>query len=141
MNSAGTAVVITDADARACRDRGVFQRDRLPYVLPDFTRISWVSDRARATSGSHRIQRIGSAWAEIEWRSVVVRHPAVRADVGSADRLVPRSTEWAAHGPEHDAGRDVWHDAWLREHVVAPARRASRSNIASRSARSPMSRR
>ena len=47
-----------------------FQRDRLSYVLPDFTRISWVSDKARAT-WEPRIQRIGNAWSEIEWRSVL----------------------------------------------------------------------
>ena len=37
-----------------------FRRDRLPHVLPDFTRVSWVSDRARAV-WEPRVSRIGSA--------------------------------------------------------------------------------
>ena len=40
-----------------------FQRDMLSYVLPDFTRISWVSDKARAT-WEPRIQRIGNGAAK-----------------------------------------------------------------------------
>ena len=74
-----------------------FQRDRLSYVLPDFTRISWVSDKARAT-WEPRIQRIGNAWSEIEWRSVVsgIRRCALTSV--SAERLIARTAEWAAGG-------------------------------------------
>ena len=74
-----------------------FQRDRLSYVLPDFTRISWVSDQARAT-WEPRIQRIGDAWSEIEWRSVLsgIRRCALTSV--SADRLIARTAEWAAGG-------------------------------------------
>ncbi len=74
-----------------------YQLDRLRYVLPDFTRLSWVSDSARAT-WEPRIWRIGTAWNEIEWRSILagIRRCALTS-VG-ADRLVPRSTEWAGQG-------------------------------------------
>jgi hypothetical protein len=74
-----------------------FARERLTYVLPDFTRISWVGDRARAT-WEPRIQRIGQVWFEIEWRSIVagIRRCALTSVL--ADQLVARSTGWAADG-------------------------------------------
>jgi hypothetical protein len=74
-----------------------FQRDRLSYVLPDFTRISWVSDKARAT-WEPRIQRIGNAWSEIEWRSVLSGSRPCALTSVSADRLIARTGEWAAGG-------------------------------------------
>lgn len=74
-----------------------FQRDRLPHVLPDFTRISWVNDRARE-AWEPRIARIGSAWAQIEWRSVEsgIRRCALTSV--PSDQLVHRSAEWAGRG-------------------------------------------
>src|SRR5262245_63262431 len=53
--------------------------ERLPFVLPDFTRMMWVSDRARDV-WAPRLQRITRAWLEIEWRAVVagVRRCAIR---------------------------------------------------------------
>jgi 2-polyprenyl-3-methyl-5-hydroxy-6-metoxy-1,4-benzoquinol methylase len=44
-------------------------RERLPFVLPDFTRHSWVSELARST-WQPRIARVVRAWLEIEWLSV-----------------------------------------------------------------------
>ena len=44
--------------------------DRLPFVLPDFTRHSWVSDGARLT-WEPRLERIRRAWQDIEWLSIV----------------------------------------------------------------------
>ena len=75
----------------------LFQRDRLPHVLPDFTRISWVNDRARDV-WEPRVARIGSAWAEIEWRSVEsgIRRCALTSV--SSEQLVHRSAEWAGRG-------------------------------------------
>ena len=66
-------------------------------MLPDFTRISWVSDRARAV-WEPRVARIGTAWAEIEWRSVTsgIRRCALTSV--SSEQLVQRSAEWAARG-------------------------------------------
>jgi hypothetical protein len=74
-----------------------FRRDRLPHVLPDFTRISWVSDRARAM-WEPRVSRIGTAWAEIEWRSVTsgIRRCALTSV--SSEHLVQRSAQWAVGG-------------------------------------------
>ena len=43
--------------------------ERLPFVLPDFTRHSWVGERARIV-WEPRIQRICEAWADVEWLSV-----------------------------------------------------------------------
>lgn len=42
---------------------------QLDFRLPDFTRYSWVSDRARAT-WEPRIGQILECWLEIEWKSV-----------------------------------------------------------------------
>jgi hypothetical protein len=43
--------------------------DRLDFLLPEFTRIAWVSEAARRT-WEPRFRRIRSRWSEIEWRSV-----------------------------------------------------------------------
>ena len=75
----------------------VFRHDRLGHVLPDFTRISWVSDQARAV-WEPRISRIGAAWAEIEWRSVASGLRRCALTSVSSEQLVQRSAEWAAHG-------------------------------------------
>jgi SAM-dependent methyltransferase len=74
-----------------------FQRDRLPHVLPDFTRISWVNDRAREI-WQPRLARIGHAWAELEWGSVEsgIRRCALTSV--SSDQLVLRSADWAGRG-------------------------------------------
>ena len=74
-----------------------FELDRLQYVLPDFTRVSWVSDSARAV-WEPRIHRIGQAWSQIEWRSVVAGKRRCALTSVWAEQLVPRSMEWAAHG-------------------------------------------
>ena len=44
--------------------------DRLPFTLPDFTRHSWVSERARL-DWEPRIARICRAWADVEWLSIL----------------------------------------------------------------------
>ena len=43
--------------------------DRLNFVLPDFTRVTWVSDRAREI-WEPRVKRIRIAWRRLEWISV-----------------------------------------------------------------------
>lgn len=58
--------------------------DRLPFQLPDFTRTLWVSDRAREV-WQPRVNRIVSAWAVIERRSVLAGRRAAalqHVDVG-----------------------------------------------------------
>jgi len=42
--------------------------DRLDFLLPGFTRVSWVNDSARQT-WEPRFRRIRDCWREIEWRS------------------------------------------------------------------------
>jgi hypothetical protein len=42
--------------------------ERLPFSLPEFVRISWVGDQARAV-WEERIRAVARAWAEIEWRA------------------------------------------------------------------------
>jgi len=44
--------------------------DRLPGLLPDFTRRIWTSDAARLV-WEPRLQKIGQAWSELERESVV----------------------------------------------------------------------
>jgi hypothetical protein len=66
-------------------------------VLPDFTRVGWVSDRARE-AWQPRITRIGSAWSEIEWRSVACGIRRCALTSVPSDQLVVRSAEWAANG-------------------------------------------
>ena len=74
-----------------------FEIDRLAHVLPDFTRVSWVSDRARGV-WEPRISRIGAAWSQIEWQSVAsgIRRCALTSV--PSEQLVPRTAEWAGHG-------------------------------------------
>ena len=86
-----------EATSVALSSVSTFQHDRLSYVLPDFTRVSWVSDKARAT-WEPRIQRIGNAWSEIEWRSVLSGNRRCALTSVSADRLIARTGEWAAGG-------------------------------------------
>src|SRR5882724_8156666 len=72
------------------------QMDRLAFALPDFTRHSWVADQARLT-WEPRLDRIRSAWPDIEWLSVVneVRPCAV---VGlSPSALSATMHRWSAH--------------------------------------------
>lgn len=78
------------AARRAAPHAGEPFHDRLDFTLPPFTRISWVSDAARAVWGP-RLERMRTAQREMAWRSVAaglrrcaivpateeqVRHPA-----------------------------------------------------------------
>ncbi|HMF97237.1 MAG TPA: class I SAM-dependent methyltransferase [Vicinamibacterales bacterium] len=86
---AGTAPPVTALEA--------FELDRLPHVLPDFTRVSWVSDRARGV-WEPRIARVGAAWSQIEWQSVVSGIRRCTLISVMSEQLVPRTAEWAGHG-------------------------------------------
>ncbi|HEU4925683.1 MAG TPA: class I SAM-dependent methyltransferase [Vicinamibacterales bacterium] len=87
----------SETTARTPAATEAFQRDRLAHVLPDFTRISWVNDRAREV-WEPRISRIGSAWAQIEWRSVEAGIRRCALTSVPSEQLVARSMEWAARG-------------------------------------------
>src|SRR5262245_23530154 len=71
--------------------------DRLDFTLPDFTRVAWVSDRARDV-WQPRLGRISRAWAEIEWRAVLagVRRWAL-AMVGP-EEVLAQGGGWAGGG-------------------------------------------
>lgn len=47
-------------------------RERLPFVLPDFNRHSWVSELAQSV-WEPRISRILHVWLHIEWLSIATR--------------------------------------------------------------------
>jgi hypothetical protein len=70
--------------------------NRLPFVLPDFTRMAWTSDRARA-AWEPRFKQISRAWSQIEWLSVAkgVRRCCL---IRIPDTQFQSSTShWAAH--------------------------------------------
>ena len=71
--------------------------EMLAVSMPDFTRMSWVSEEAKQT-WEPRLKRIADAWSEVEWRSVAssVRRCALTV-VGSHD-FVSRAGRWAEHG-------------------------------------------
>jgi SAM-dependent methyltransferase len=71
--------------------------DRLDFTLPDFTRVSWTSDPARDTWEPRR-QRIGGAWAEVEWRSVAARVRRCNLTRFQPDELPDRSAAYGEHG-------------------------------------------
>jgi hypothetical protein len=69
----------------------------LDFRLPDFTRISWTTERAREV-WEPRIRRITESWLEIEWRAVAagLRSCAVRPL--SSAQLVSEAARWAEAG-------------------------------------------
>ena len=71
--------------------------ERFELALPDFTRIAWVSDAARS-AWEPRFEAIGTAWAEIEWRSVAAEVRPCAVLVVPADKLVECAGPWAEHG-------------------------------------------
>lgn len=70
---------------------------RLDSQLPHFTRMLWVSRRAKDL-WEPRLLRIMKAWADVEWRSVPqgVRRCAVT--VASPEAFVAKAPEWASNG-------------------------------------------
>lgn len=74
--------------------------DRLPFQLPDFTRIAWTSDKARIVWGP-RIEQISRAWHEIEWRSVADGVRPCALTRLSETELASKMRDWAAAGLTH----------------------------------------
>lgn len=71
--------------------------ERLDFTLPDFTRLSWVSEPAREVWGP-RLGRIARAWSDVEWLSVragVRRCCLTRLPVRG---LLGEVSRWARHG-------------------------------------------
>jgi hypothetical protein len=70
--------------------------DRLPFVLPNFTRHSWVGDQARRT-WEPRLDRIRTAWPNVEWLSIVDKvRPCALVGL-SPDVLSATVRRWSAH--------------------------------------------
>jgi hypothetical protein len=74
-----------------------FSEDRLDFTLADFTRISWVGDRARRV-WEPRLQRVSTAWSEIEWLSVKDGVRRCALSVVSPEALIEKGGVWARHG-------------------------------------------
>jgi hypothetical protein len=90
--------------------------DRLDFLLPDFTRLSWVSHAAREM-WAPRFERIQAAWQDIEWLSVADRLREC-ALLSVAGQVAPRpNPSWLAAG----LNAVVWQ---AHGSAVAPLRRA-----------------
>src|SRR5882672_3273441 len=63
----------------------------------DFTRLAWVSDGARAV-WVPRLQAIGRAWNEVEWRSVSWRLRRAALQIVPAAEVPALGQAVAAHG-------------------------------------------
>ncbi len=74
-----------------------YQLERLNFQLPDFTRLSWVSDRARYV-WEPRLSRIAQAWSEIEWRSIVAGVRSCCLTTVTPEEFVSQAGEWAKQG-------------------------------------------
>jgi SAM-dependent methyltransferase len=71
--------------------------ERLDFALPDFTRLAWVTDRAEQV-WRPRLERIATAWAETEWRAVVVGVRACAVTLASPEQFMSRGARWAEQG-------------------------------------------
>lgn len=71
--------------------------ERLDFIIPDFTRLSWVSDRAQAV-WEPRFNKIKEAWSKIEWLSVVCGLRSCCITIASPKNFLNRAEEWIKHG-------------------------------------------
>ena len=69
----------------------------LDFVLPDFTRRSWVSKRAQ-DEWEPRFQRITRAWQQMEWLAVAAGLRACAIAIVTPDSFIEQAGEWAKHG-------------------------------------------
>src|SRR5262249_8279463 len=72
-------------------------RERLDFVLPDFTRLSWVGDAARR-AWEPRLERIARAWSDVEWLSVLAGVRPCSLTRLAPEALIREAACWAAHG-------------------------------------------
>jgi uncharacterized protein len=68
-----------------------------PSVMPDFKRVAWINDRARAV-WEPRLRRIATAWTEVEWLSVAAGLRDCAVVTLSPGLFVERARAWAAMG-------------------------------------------
>jgi hypothetical protein len=71
--------------------------DRLDFDLPDFVRVSWVSDLAREV-WQPRLTRILTAWSEIEWLSVVAGMRPCGVTMASPEDYLSKAGKWVKQG-------------------------------------------
>jgi uncharacterized protein len=71
--------------------------DLLPFKLPEFTRINWVSARAQEMY-ERRCLRVKQVWHEIEWRSVVEGFRRCAVILASPQHFIEQSVVWARYG-------------------------------------------
>jgi hypothetical protein len=70
---------------------------RLDFVLPDFTRLAWVSDRAREV-WEPRMEKISRTWLEIEWLAVAEGVRACGLTSVTPEGFIEKASMWAKHG-------------------------------------------
>ena len=70
---------------------------KLNFTLPSFTRVTWVSDRARDV-WKPRLDRIHQAWLEIEWQAVAAGLRRCCVLPASPEEFVAKGGLWARHG-------------------------------------------
>jgi len=68
-----------------------------PQVMPEFKRVAWVSDQARAV-WEPRLRRITAAWTEVEWLSVPAGLRACAIVTLAPELFVQRAHAWASQG-------------------------------------------
>jgi hypothetical protein len=72
-------------------------QERLDFELPEFVRISWVSDIARDV-WQPRLRRIMTVWDELELLTVAERVRPCCWTIVSSDDLISRSEQWLRMG-------------------------------------------
>lgn len=70
---------------------------RLNFSLPDFTRLSWVSDTAREV-WEPRLRQVTKAWLEIEWLSVASGVRRCGVTMVSPEEFIEQAGKWATRG-------------------------------------------
>src|SRR6266508_2823350 len=71
--------------------------DRLDFSLPDFTRISWVSEHA-CQIWEPRLESIRRAWFHIEWLSVLAGVLQCSLTGLSLKEFINATALWTGHG-------------------------------------------
>ena len=72
---------------------GLHHMDRLDFEMPEFVRLSWVSDLAREV-WEPRLTRIMKAWSEIEWLSIVAGVRPCGVTTAAPEDYLSQAGEW-----------------------------------------------
>jgi len=71
--------------------------ERFDLTLPDFTRLSWVSDQAREV-WEPRLRRVTKAWLDIEWLSILSGVRACGVTMVTPEEFIDKAGRWALRG-------------------------------------------